>query len=101
MVGQPVPPFAILPHPPGDAGGRVRSTLGRYLMAVRIQNIWTLAWPGTARVGLSDRCRAWLSAAGVTVADSWSVTDQEALGQQVIGGRVVVGALGPWETRRI
>ena len=102
LVGQPVPPFAILPGTlQAMPEGVFEATLGRYLMAVRIQNIWTLAWPATARVGLSDRCRAWLAAAGVNVIDNWTAKDQAALGQQVVGGRVVVGALGPWETRRI
>jgi hypothetical protein len=102
LVGQPVPPFAILPGTlQAMPEGVFEATLGRYLMAVRIQNIWTLAWPATARVGVSDRCRAWLAAAGVNVIDSWTVKDQEALGQQVVGGRVVVGALGPWDTQRI
>ncbi|QGN00136.1 hypothetical protein [Methylocystis parvus] len=102
LVSQPTPPFAILPESlQAMPEGVFEATLGRYLMAVRIENIWTLPWPQTARVGLSDRCRAWLAAAGVNVIDSWSVKDQEALGQQVIGGRVVVGALEPWGTRRI
>jgi hypothetical protein len=102
LVGQPVPPFAILPSTlQAMPEGVFEATLGRYLMAVRVQNIWTLSWPATARVGLSDRCRAWLAAAGVNVIDSWTAKDQEALGQQVVAGRVVVGALGPWETRRI
>ena len=102
LVGQPVPPFAILPSTlQAMPEGVFEATLGRYLMAVRIQNIWTLTWPASARVQLSDRCRAWLAAAGVNVIDSWSVPDQEALGQQVVGGGVVVGALGAWETRRI
>ncbi|KAH8598654.1 hypothetical protein B0O99DRAFT_684041 [Bisporella sp. PMI_857] len=92
--GQPVPPFAVLP-------GVFEATLGQYLMVVRIQNIWTVAWPPTARVGLSGRCRAWLSAGGVTVIDSWSMKDQEAVGQQVVGGRVVIGRLEAWATRRI
>jgi hypothetical protein len=102
LVGQPVPPFAILPATlQAMPEGVFEATLGRYLMAVRIQNIWTLAWPASARVGLSDRCRAWLAAAGVNVIDGWSVRDQEALGQQVVGGGVVAGALGAWETRLI
>ncbi|KAF7174315.1 hypothetical protein CNMCM5623_006926 [Aspergillus felis] len=102
MVGQSVSPFAVLPGTlQAMPEGVFEATLGRYLMAVRIQNIWTMAWPATAGVGLSDRCRAWLSAAGVSVIDSWTLKDQEVLGQQVVGGRVVVGALGPWETRRI
>ena len=102
LVGQPVPPFAILPSTlQAMPEGVFEATLGRYLMAVRVQNIWTLPWPASARVRLSDRCRAWLAAAGVNVVDSWSVQDEEALGQQVVAGGVVVGALGAWETRRI
>ncbi|OCK90696.1 uncharacterized protein K441DRAFT_666016 [Cenococcum geophilum 1.58] len=102
MVGQSVPPFAVLPGSlQAMPEGIFEATLGQYLMAVRIQNIWTVAWPPTARVGLSDRCRAWLSAGGVSVIDSWSVKDQEAVGQQVVGGRAVVGRLEAWATRRI
>ncbi|HST17340.1 MAG TPA: hypothetical protein VLK36_06700 [Gaiellaceae bacterium] len=102
LVGQPVPPFAVLPSTlQAMPEGVFEASLGRYLMAVRIQNIWTLDWPASARVQLSDRCRAWLAAAGVNVIDSWSVQDQEALGQQVIGGGVVVGSLGAWDTRRV
>src|SRR5262245_49488348 len=87
MAAQPVPPFAILPSTmQAMPEGVFEATLGRYLMAVRVQNIWTLPWPATARVGLTDRCRAWLAAGGVTVIDSWSAKDQGAVGQTVVGG---------------
>ena len=46
LVGQPVPPFAILPCTlQAMPEGVFEATLGRYLMAVRVQNIWTLTWP--------------------------------------------------------
>ena len=102
LVGQPVPPFAILPATlQAMPEGVFEATLGRYLMAVRIQNIWTLAWPATARVGLSDRCRAWLAAAGVNVIDSWTCKTRRRSASRSSAGGVVVGALGAWETRRI
>ncbi len=102
MVAQPVPPFAIRPSTlQAMPEGVFEATLGRYFMAVQIQNIWTLDWPASARVGLSDRCRAWLAAAGVNVIDAWSANDQRAVGQTVQGGRVVVGSLPVWEKRRI
>jgi hypothetical protein len=102
MAAQPVPPFAVMPGTlQAMPEGVFEATLGRYLMAVRVQNIWTLPWPASARVGLSDRCRAWLAAAGVIVIDPWSVKDQQALGQSVVGGRVAAGGLAPWDSRRI
>lgn len=102
MAAQPVPPFAILPGTlQAMPEGVFEATLGRYFMAVQVQNIWTLPWPASARVGLTDRSRAWLAAAGVNVIDAWSVQDQEALGQVVAGGRVAAGGLAPWEQRRI
>ncbi|KAK0622690.1 hypothetical protein B0T14DRAFT_564118 [Immersiella caudata] len=102
MAAQPVPPFALLPGSlQAMPEGVFEATLGRYLMAVRVQNIWTVPWPATARVGLSDRCRGWLAAGGVSVVDVWSQKDEEAVGQRVAAGGVVVGSLQPWETRRI
>ena len=66
MAAQPVPPCAILPGPlQAMPEGVFEASLGNYFMAVRVQNIWTLAWLPSARVGLTDRCRAWLAAAGV------------------------------------
>jgi hypothetical protein len=102
MAAQPVPPFAIMPGTlQAMPEGVFEATLGRYFMAVRVRNIWTLPWPASARVGLTDRCRAWLAAAGVNVIDAWSTRDLAALGQSVAGGRVATGALAPWEQRLI
>lgn len=102
MAAQPVPPFAIMPGTlQAMPEGVFEATLGRYFMAVRVRNIWTLPWPASARVGLTDRSRAWLAAAGVNVIDAWSARDREALGQSVVGGRVATGALAPWEQRLI
>ena len=102
MVSQPVPPFAVRPETlQAMPEGIFEATLGRYFMAVRVTNIWTAAWPGTARVGLTDRSRGWLAAAGVNVIDGWSAADQAALGQTVIGGRVLVGSLPAWSSRLI
>lgn len=101
-VSQPVPPFAIRPETlQAMPEGIFEATLGRYFMAVRISNIFTVAWPASARVGLSDRCRTWLAAAGVTVVDSWSANEQASLGQTVVAGRVMVGALEPWASKLI
>jgi hypothetical protein len=102
MASQKVPPFAVRPETlQAMPEGIFEATLGRYFMAVRVTNIWTLAWPDTARVGLTDRCRAWLAAAGVVVVDAWSAADAAAVGQTVVGGRVAVGALAPWQSRLI
>jgi hypothetical protein len=101
-VSQPVPPFAIRPQNlQAMPEGIFEATLGRYFMAVRITNIFTAPWPTSARVGLSDRCRAWLATGGVAVVDSWTPNEQATLGQTVAGGKVVVGALAPWASRVI
>ena len=102
MVAQPVLPFAVRPETlQAMPEGVFDATLGRYFMAVRVTNIWTIPWPASARVGLTARCRAWLAAAGVQVVSAWSAADQAAVGQSVVGGRVVVGDLAPWESRLI
>lgn len=102
MASQPVPPFAIRPETmQAMPEGIFEASLGRYFMAVRVRNIWTLAWPSTARVGITDRCRAWLAAAGVKIIDTWATDDQAAFGQRVVGGGVAVGALPAWESRVI
>jgi hypothetical protein len=102
MVAQPVPPFAVRPETmQAMPEGIFEATLGRYFMAVRVTNIWTVDWPASARVGLTSRSRAWLAAAGVQVIDSWTAADQAVLGQTVVGGRVVVGSLGAWQSRLI
>jgi hypothetical protein len=102
LAAQPVPPFAVLPETmQAMPEGVFEATLGRYFMAVRVTNIWTLSWPADARVGLTDRCRSWLAAGGVIVIDDWAPEDEAALGQHVIGGRVVVGALPAWGSKLI
>jgi len=102
LAAQPVPPFAVRPETlQAMPEGIFEATLGRYFMAVRVTNIWTLAWPANTRVGLTDRCRAWLAAAGVVVSDPWAAEDEAAVGQRVIDGRVVVGALAAWSSRLI
>ncbi|HEY0371847.1 MAG TPA: hypothetical protein VGD79_07580 [Thermoanaerobaculia bacterium] len=102
VVSQPVPPFAIRPETlQAMPEGVFEATLGRYFMAVRITNIFTAAWPASARVGLSVRCRAWLAAGGVNVIDTWTANEQATLGQSVVNGRVAVASLGAWESRLI
>ncbi|MGO8926414.1 MAG: hypothetical protein ACLQU3_05925 [Limisphaerales bacterium] len=102
MVDQPVCPFAIYPATMQEMPeGVFEASLGRYFMAVTVCNIWTQVWPAQAAVGLTARCRSWLQAGGVIVNDNWTTEDQAALGQQVSGGRVLIGALGPWESTRI
>ncbi|NII55220.1 hypothetical protein [Luteibacter sp. SG786] len=101
-VSQPVPPFAIRPETmQAMPEGIFEATLGRYFMAVRITNIFGLAWPVSARVGLSDRSRAWLHAGGVDVVDAWTPDEQSSVGQRVVNGRVAVGALLPGASRLI
>lgn len=102
MVSQPVPPFAVRPESlQAMPEGIFEATLGRYFMAVRVTNIWTLTWPQNASVGLTDRCKSWLAAAGVNVIDQWAEEDQKALSQTVSNGRVQVGPLPAWESRLI
>jgi hypothetical protein len=101
-VSQPLPPFAVRPETQqAMPEGVFEASLGRYFMAVRIRNIWGVAWPATARVGLTDRCRAWLAAGGVRVVDAWPAADQEAFGQTVVGGKIAVGTLAPWDHRLV
>jgi hypothetical protein len=101
MVAQPSRPHAI--HPATLTmmpDGIFEAALGRYFMAVTIQNIWTRGWPASATVGLTARSRQWLLAGGVRVIDSWSAEDQQIFSQQVgADGRVAVGGHEPWETR--
>lgn len=102
MAAQPVPPFAVRPETlQAMPEGIFEATLGRYFMAVRVRNIWTLTWPASSSVGVTDRCRAWLAAAGIRIVDPWLPQDEAALGQRVSGGRVLVGALPAWESRVI
>lgn len=102
LAAQPVPPFAVWPQTlQAMPEGIFEASLGRYFMAVRVTNIWTLPWPANAWVGLSARCRSWLAAAGVVVSDQWAAEDEDAFGQRVIGGRVVVGALPAWTSKLV
>lgn len=100
MVDQVIPPFAVWPATMQMMpDGIFEASLGPFFMAVTVRNIWTQTWPAQAAVGLTSRCRNWLQAAGVTVDDFWSASDQAAVGQTVSGGRVLVGALEAWQTR--
>jgi hypothetical protein len=102
VTAQPVPPFAVRPQTlQAMPEGIFEASFGGYFMAVRATNTWTQTWPPTASVGLTDRCRAWLAAAGVQVIDQWPAKDQDALRQKVLAGRVVVGAMPAWDSRLI
>lgn len=102
VVSQPVPPFAIRPETmQAMPEGVFEATLGRYFMAVRVVNIFGLTWPASARVGLSDRSRAWLHAGGVEIVDAWTADEQASVGQTVVNGRVAVGALPAGGSRLI
>jgi hypothetical protein len=102
MNDQPAKPFAIWPTTVQMMpDGIFEASLGRYLMAVRIQNIWTETWPASAIVGLTQRCRQWLSKSGIIVHDSWSTIDQDTVNQEVVNGRVRVGPLESWESKTI
>ncbi|MFX1374564.1 MAG: hypothetical protein ACFFA0_02020 [Promethearchaeota archaeon] len=102
MVDQPTRPFAILPSAMQVMpDGIFEATLGRYFMAVRVRNIWTEIWPVDSMVGLTQRCRQWLATGGIVVDDTWSNADQASVGQEVINGRIRVGALKNWESQLI
>jgi len=102
MVDQPARPFAVWPATMQiTPDGMFETALGRYFMAVRIRNIWTEPWPVDTVVGLTQRCRQWLGTGGIVVHDYWSLEDQAAVGQEVVNGRIRVGALQPWELRII
>ncbi|HEX3872819.1 MAG TPA: hypothetical protein VHW26_01655 [Solirubrobacteraceae bacterium] len=97
MVDQPARPFAVWPASlQMMPEGIIEASLGRYLLAARVRNIFTDPWPAGAAVGLTARCRAWLAASGIQVIDAWSEADLAAVGQQMLGGGVVVGPLAPW-----
>ena len=103
MVAQPSRPHGI--HPPTmmmNPDGVFETALGRHFMAVTVENIWTKAWPTGTSIGITDRSRAWLQAGGVRIIDSWTSEDQRILSQDVTAdGRVIVGALQPWEKQVI
>jgi hypothetical protein len=102
IVSQPTLPFAVMPDTlQAMPEGVFEASLGRYFMAVRVQNIWTMRLPPTARVGLTSRSRAWLVARGVQIIDDWAPEDQAALGQRVVNGQVHVGDMDAWEERLI
>jgi hypothetical protein len=102
MVDQPRRPFAVWPGTVQmTPEGVFETAFGRYFLGVRVRNVWTEPWPAGTRVAITDRCRSWLAAGGVTVVDAWSAPDQAAVGQDVVGGRVLVGDLAPWESRLV
>ena len=102
MVNQPQRPFAVWPGTVQmTPEGVFETAFGRYLMAVRVRNVWTEPWPAGTRVAITEGCRSWLAAGGVMVVNTWSAADQAAVGQDVVGGRVLVGALDPWESQLV
>ena len=102
MVDQPSCPFAVRPSTMQVMPeGIFEASLGRYFLAVTVRNVWTETWPVQTAVGLTARCRSWLHAGGMIIDDAWSVNDLAAVGQEVVGGRVRVGPLSPWQTRVI
>lgn len=102
MVEQPARPHAVNPTSlQMMPDGIFEATLGRYYMRVTVRNTWTRPWPSDARVKITRRSKQWLAASGVRVVDAWSSEEMEALGQEVVGGEVVVGDLDPWESRTL
>lgn len=102
LAAQPVPPFAVRPETlQAMPEGIFEATLGRYFMAVKVMNISTIRWPATTRVGLSARCRSWLNTGGVLVVDTWAAAEEDALGQRVINGQVIVGDLREWDSQLV
>lgn len=102
MIDQPSKPFAVYPATVQMMpDGIFEAGLGRYFMAVRVCNVWTKTWPVNAVVGLTSRCRQWLLTEGIVVTDAWSSEDQAVVNQEVVNGRVRVGALKAWESRLV
>ena len=102
MIEQPSKPFAVWPVTMQMMpDGIFESSLGQYFMAVKVRNIWTKTWQVGSTVGLTQRCRNWLAAGGISVVDSWSSVDQATTGQEVVSGRILVGDLQPWHTKTI
>lgn len=85
--------------------GIFEKALGRYFLAIRVNNIWTRRWPAGASVGLTQSCRQSLANRGIVVSDVWDAEDQAAVGQDIVmssgRARVTVGALNPWETELV
>lgn len=81
--------------------GIFEASLGSYYMGVRIQNVWTQPLSADSLLGISPMGRSLLAAGGIQVIDTWTVEEQETLGQQMSGSRVVLGSLAPWELRTI
>jgi hypothetical protein len=102
MVDQPAKPYAVWPVTMQMMpAGIFETSLGQYYLGVRVRNIWTQAWRAGSTVGLTSSCRNWLAAGGIVVYDTWTTAEQAALGQEVVNGRVKVGALNPWASKTV
>jgi hypothetical protein len=77
------------------------SAFGRHLLAVTVKNTGTENFSANAAVRLTDRCRQWLTAAGIVLTDTWSTTDAAVIGQTVTGAYATVGALRPGDSKRV
>jgi hypothetical protein len=102
MVDVPFRPYAVRPDIlQMMPDGIFESALGTYYMGVRVRNIWTQPLPAGSLLGISALGRAMLAAGGVQVIDSWTTEEQELLGQQLVGTRILLGSLEPWELRTV
>jgi hypothetical protein len=85
--------------------GIFEKALERYFLAIRVKNIWTRPWPAGASLGLTQSSRQALANRGIVVSDAWDAEDQAAVDQEIVmssgRARVIVGALGPWNTQLI
>jgi hypothetical protein len=81
--------------------GVFEALLGSYYMSVRVQNVWTQPLPADSLIGISVLGRSVLAAGGIQVIDTWTTGEQEIVGQQLSGSRIVLGGLAPWEMRTV
>jgi hypothetical protein len=81
--------------------GIFEAALGVQYMGVRLTNISDKSYRADAGLTISAENRAQLASLGIVVLDNWLPEEQQALGQQVIGRHIVIGALGPLEARTL
>jgi hypothetical protein len=108
------PPFEVVQRPFALERGSLTmlpdgifdTSQGVQYMGVRIRNTWFFNWksdfPATGmKIGIASASRSVLASQGVSVLDSWSPQEQQALGQVMDGGYVRVPDLNVGEETTI